>query len=266
LVDILKRPVMKMKWLAAACVLILCLQTGKGQNKPYSPPFLAGEKLTFLLHYGILNGGRGTLEVHESTLDGKAVYHAVARANTIGLADKLYKVEDAYESFIDPKTGLPLKAIRNIREGRYRYYNETYFDRDSNRVYSQLSGYHDTPEGIIDMVSALYYLRLVDRSSLAVGDKIDLMTYFADEIYPLPVRYRGMETLKTRLGTYRCHVFAPVTEPGRVFKTESDMLMWFTDDDNFIPIRIQFDMWVGSMKVDLVEYSGLKYPLSSRLD
>lgn len=75
-----------------------------------------------------------------------------------------------------------------------------------------------------------------------------------------------METLKTRLGTYRCHVFAPVTEPGRVFKTESDMLMWFTDDDNFIPIRIQFDMWVGSMKVDLVEYSGLKYPLSSRLD
>lgn len=184
MVDILKRPVMKMKWLAAACVLILCLQTGKGQNKPYSPPFLAGEKLTFLLHYGILNGGRGTLEVHESTLDGKAVYHAVARANTIGLADKLYKVEDAYESFIDPKTGLPLKAIRNIREGRYRYYNETYFDRDSNRVYSQLSGYHDTPEGIIDMVSALYYLRLVDRSSLAVGDKIDLMTYFADEIYP----------------------------------------------------------------------------------
>ncbi len=237
-----------------------------GQISSWQPPFREGERLTFLLHYGILNGGMGTLEVKRSTLDGKPVYHAVARATTIGLADKLYKVEDVYESFMDPATGLPVKAIRNIREGKYRYYNETFFLRDSNQVYSQKSGYHATPRGIMDMVSALYLLRETNRSSLRKGDTIKLVTYFADEIYPLHVRYRGKETIKTKLGEFKCLVFAPVTEPGRVFKTEDDMLMWFTDDPNFIPIRIQFDMWVGSMKVDLVEYIGLKYDLSSRID
>lgn len=248
------------------CILLVAL-TGFNfpQKASYRPPFSEGETLTYLLYYGLLNGGMGTLEVKKSNLDGRPVYHARAIARTIGLAEKLYRVEDIYESFMDESTGMPLKAIRNISEGRYRYYNEVFFLRDSNMVFSQRSGYHKTPEGIIDMVSALYYLREIDRSGINMGDTIKLVTYFADEIYPLNIRYRGKEVLKTKLGKFNCEVFAPVTEPGRVFKTEDDMLMWFSDDANFIPLRIQFNMWVGSMKVDLIEYTELKYPMLSRL-
>lgn len=229
----------------------------------YSPPYRDGEQLEYLLHYGPINGGMAKLSIRQSTLNNKPVYHAKAEARTIGVADKIYKVKDIYESFMDPSNGLPVKAIRNISEGRYHYYDENLFIRDSNVVISQKIGRTKVPAGISDMVSALYLLRNTNTSALHIGDTIKLVTYFANEIYPLKIRYRGKETIKTKLGKYRCLVFAPVTEVGRVFKTEDDMLMWVSDDKNFVPIRIVFDMWVGSMRVDLVSHKNLLYELKS---
>ena len=244
--------------------ILFCLIGVQGipQSKGgYNPPFTELETLEYLLHYGFVNGGHAKLKIIKSTLNGIPAYHATANARTIGVADKLYRVRDTYESYMDVNTGLPLKTIRNISEGKYKYYNENVFYHDSNLVVSQKSGRIKVPDDIIDMVSALYHLRDVNPDKLSVGDTIHYVTYFADEIYPLTVRYRGKEKLKTKLGKFNCYVFAPVTEPGRVFKTEDDMLMWMSSDGNFIPLRIRFDMWVGSLKIDLIKYSGLRFPL-----
>ena len=54
--------------------------------------------------------------------------HVVGLGKTVGLADAIYKVRDQYESYINPTNGLPVKSVRNIQEGRYRYYNEVLFD------------------------------------------------------------------------------------------------------------------------------------------
>lgn len=227
----------------------------------FVPPFRDGEKLEYLLHYGPINGGMAKLTVRLSTIDKQPVFHARAEARTIGIADKIYRVKDIYESYIDVSSGLPLKAVRNISEGRYTYYDENFFNRDSNTVSSMKVGTMKVPQGIIDMVSAIYLLRNYNMDNLQVGDTIKLVTYFANEIYPLNLRYKGKEIIRTRFGKFRCKVFAPVTEVGRVFKTQDDMLMWISDDKNFLPLRIDFDMWVGSMRVDLVAYENLRYEL-----
>ena len=82
-------------------------------------------------------------------------------------------------------------------------------------------------------------------------------TYFTDEKYPLTVRFIGYETIKTKFGMVKCMKFMPVVLTGRVFKTKDDMTIWFTSDSNFIPIRIKFDIFVGSVYCDLIEYKGL---------
>jgi hypothetical protein len=50
-------------------------------------------------------------------------------------------------------------------------------------------------------------------------------------------------------------------EPGRVFKSEDDMSAWFTDDQNFVPVRVRFELIVGSLRCDLDQYANLSYPL-----
>jgi hypothetical protein len=90
---------------------------------------------------------------------------------------------------------------------------------------------------------------------------ITIMTWFTDELYPIRMRFIGTEEVRTRAGRIRCHKFNPVTETGRLFKTEEDVSFWFSADKNFLPVKIRFDIFVGAFMVDMESYEGLLYPL-----
>lgn len=231
-------------------------------------PYQPGERLSYLIHYGFINAGNAILYMESDTLFGKNTNHLVISGWTTGLADMLFKVRDTYESYIDPETDLPVKAIRDISEGRYKRYNEVTFDRktrsDSTILYSQASGMLVVDKNIHDILSAFYYVRKYYLpGELKKGEMIEIDTYFTDELFPLKIRYAGTETVKTKVGKVKCHKFNPVTEVGRLFKTEEDMSVWFSTDDNFIPVKIRFDIFVGSVQVDLIAYTGLRHEFSS---
>jgi hypothetical protein len=44
------------------------------------------------------------------------------------------------------------------------------------------------------------------------------------------------------------------------------MVVWVTDDANHIPVRIETPLVVGSIKVDMVSFENLRYPLSSLIE
>jgi hypothetical protein len=241
--------------------------TGFTSNKfksPVNTAFKSGETLKYVLFYGLMNGGEAVMSVEEKELDGKPVMHAVAMAYTTGLADRLFKIFDVYESYMDPVTGLPYKAVRNISEGRYKFYDEVTYDRERDVVHSKRKGEQEVPPGIEDMVSGFYNLRrILSERRPEKNEIIEFTTYFSDEVYPLKIRYRGTEVIKTKMGKFNAMIFAPVTEPGRLFKTEEDILIWVSDDGNFLPLRIRVNFILGSLKCDLVEYSGLTNPLKT---
>ena len=226
--------------------------------------FQAGETLTYAVRYGIIPGGAGYFSVRDTIVNGKKVNHIKVKGVTTGLADAIFKVRDVYESFMDINTDMPVKAIRNIREGRYRYYDEITYNRDSSVVNTTRTGTHKVPPKILDVVSAFYFARShVFNDQLKEGELIELVTFFAGKVYPIRIRYRGIETISTRFGKVQCYMFSPVTEVGRAFKTEDDMQVWISRDNNRVPIRIRFNLVVGSFVCELTEFRGLKYPFSS---
>jgi len=233
--------------------------------------YKVGEKIQYSIQYGFINGGTASLELTEEVLDGKLVWHSKLLAKTTGLADAVYKVLDIYESYIDPLTELPVKSIRNIREGRYRKYNVVLFDHksraDSSVLTSDLTGIHIAPPAIHDILSCFYYFRdniLPVDSNLKKGEITTIITWFTDELYPIRLKYIGMEEVKTKAGHIMCHKFNPVTEKGRLFKTEEDVSFWFSADKNFLPVKIRFDIFVGSFNVEMIKYEGLMYPLETK--
>ena len=129
---------------------------------------------------------------------------------------------------------------------------------------SDLTGNHSGPKGLLDIVSCFYWFRkyyLASGKELVPGETYKMMTWFADELYPIILRYKGKETIRIKGNRIECYRFHPVTEVGRVFKTEEDMAMWFTADENFLPVKIRFDIFVGSFYVDMTSYEGLRAPL-----
>jgi hypothetical protein len=254
-------------------ILIALFCIAAGPLFPQSPgsQYTTREKATYLLHYGMINAGVASLEIKDSMLDGRMTWHSVMSAQTTGMADVMYRVRDIYESYIDPASGLPVKSIRNISEGKYRKYNEVLFDHksraDSAILLSDLTGTHITEQGIHDILSCFYWFRkkyMPNASRFKKGEMVTINTWFTDEFYPIRLRYAGMEEVKTKSGRIMCHKFNPVTEVGRLFKTEDDMSIWFSADKNYLPVKIRFDIFVGSFTVNLVSYEGLAYPLDIR--
>lgn len=246
-------------------ILLSGMQLLTAQKQPYMP----GERVTYQIRYGPVNGGLARLEMKEGYYNGEPVWHAVVSGKTTGLADAVYKVRDSYESYINPETDLPVFTIRNISEGHYRKYNEVSFDHttrsDSVLLFSDLTGSHTGPKGILDIVSCFYWLRkyhLANADTLVPGQIFSMTTWFSDELYPIVLKYRGMETIRIKEGKILCYRFHPVTEVGRVFKTEEDMVVWLSADENFLPVKIRFDIFVGSFVVDMISYEGLREPLA----
>ena len=54
--------------------------------------------------------------------------------------------------------------------------------------------------------------------------------------------------------------FRPLVQSGRVFEEEESVTLWVSEDKNRLPIRIQADIIVGSIKADLENFKNLKYP------
>ena len=235
-----------------------------GQVSSYQP----GEKVNFVIHYGAINAGMATLELRKDSFSGREVWHSAMEARTTGIAEALFRVKDIYESYMNPATELPVKSIRNINEGRYHKYNVVLFDhatrKDSAILTSDLTGIHITPQGIHDIISCFYWFRnhnLPGIANFKKGEMIEMTTWFTDELYPIRMKYVGEEEIKTRAGKIMCYKFNPVTEVGRLFKTQEDVSFWFSADKNFLPVKIRFNIFVGAFMVDMVSYDGLVYPL-----
>jgi hypothetical protein len=245
-------------------LLISTLMQGQADS------YKIGEKVTYTIQYGFINAGSGTLELKSDTFNGREVWHSKLAVKTTGMAEALYRVLDIYESFIDPITELPVKSIRNIHEGRYKRYNVVLFDHktraDSSILSSDLTGIHIAPPRIHDILSCFYYFRnhiLPIDSNLKKGELTTIITWFCDELYPIRLRYIGTDEVKTKVGRIKCYKFNPVTETGRLFKTEEGVSFWFSADKNFLPVKIRFDIFVGSFSCEIVSYEGLVYPLET---
>ena len=48
----------------------------------------------------------------------------------------------------------------------------------------------------------------------------------------------------------------PLVQEGGLFKSEGSIVVWMTDDDSKMPVRIQTKVIVGSMNVELTNSAG----------
>ena len=235
--------------------------------------FKIGEWLKFRIHYGFLNASYATLQVKSHNLDGVPVYHVVGNGKTTGFASIFFKVDDTYESYFDKRDGRPYKFIRKIDEGGYTKDIEVNFDHNKdiavlNDKKKDKKFNFTIQEGIQDLISAFYYLRNNYKvEELVEGESIELnLLYDDDGVFKFKLKYLGVEVLKTKYGKVECLRFRPYVQSGRVFKEQESLSLWVSNDSNRIPVRIQADLSVGSIKADLDGYNGLKHQFKIIMD
>lgn len=230
--------------------------------------FEGGEWFKFRIHYGLFNASYATLEVDETRLNNKPVYHVKGRGKSTGLLSLFFKVDDDYQTYIDRQTGKPYKFIRKINEGGYTKDLEIDFDHQANKAHvlnrkTNNRQTYSVPDNVHDMLSAFYYIRnQINGKELKPGDEITLKMFIDDENTDFKIVFLGREVLKTKFGKVATLKFRPYVLAGRVFKEKESLTFWVSDDKNKIPVKIEADLAVGSLDADLDAYKGLKHQFS----
>lgn len=226
--------------------------------------FQAGEKLRYRITYGFMDAGEAVLEVKSTTKKGsgsRELLHVVGTGRTLGGFNAFYKVDDKYESYIDKKGVFPWQFVRRVDEGGYKINQDYTFKHDKLKVDNGAGKEFTVPMAIQDMISSFYYARTLNFKNMKKGDTFEFKCFMDDQIWPLKVKYVGDEVIHIRKGKFKCKKFVPVVQTGRYFKSENDVNFWVTDDENRIPILVKAKIPVGTVKLHLVEWSGLKHDL-----
>lgn len=230
--------------------------------------FKNGEKVVYKVYYnmGMIWAGAGTatFTTQLSTYNNKPVYHVKGIGKTFSSYEWFYKVYDVYESFVDTSNMMPLKFLRDVNEGGFKFKNNVSFNHERNQAIST-NGVFNVPECVQDVLSTIYYARNIDYNKYKPGDKIPFNMFLDDEVFSLYIRYVGKEVIKTKYGTFKAIKIAPLLVEGTMFKGGEKMMVWITDDDNHLPVRVDSPILIGSIKVDLMEHQNLRHPLKAMI-
>ncbi|MFD1162505.1 DUF3108 domain-containing protein [Hwangdonia seohaensis] len=231
----------------------------------------AGEKLTFTATYnmsGILT------DIAEVTMETNSVKTAKATllrlkctAATYSKWDNFFKIRDLYESYVSPTTLTPYLYKRDINEGNYYKFMKYTFSHKNNTVKSQLKKKNDYEEnkdiainsGTIDIVTALYKVRLFDYKNMPVGTSKSLTVIFDRAEFKGQITYLGKETISTAIGNKTCYKIAIGSSETDVLKGKNSNFLWLTADKNKIPVYGKFKIPVGNGELKITSATGLKH-------
>ncbi len=225
--------------------------------------FKAGEKITYKLKYGFFTAAEATIQVLPTDIkfDNKPTYHLVVDGSTSGSFDVFYKVRNRYDSYIDQKDFTPYLYTENVREDKYTRNDKARFYQDQKKVIATKGTFKSPVSQTFDLVSAYYFTRNLDLTGVKTGDKFSVNYFLDDEITPLDIEYIGKETIRTNLGKIACLKFSPSIRPGSVFRKDSKLYLWISDDTNRIPVKAKAEVLVGSINLEINTAEGLRSPL-----
>jgi len=213
------------------------------------------EEMEYILRFGFIKGGKATLIAENEKINKTQAIHYRMRGRTTGLVDKIYEVNDIYESWVDPITYLPIKSIRNVKEQKYRFYDEVIYDHLNDSLFSQKAGRLKVPDKVNDLVSVFFYIRQNQYfEDLLAGKRVQIPVYHGDDLFLMELQYIGIETINTKIGRKECYVVSPKVPKGKLLKGSNDLKIYITKDKNRLPIYAEFELVLGALKCELNSY------------
>ncbi len=251
-------------------------QQQEAQGAPVADvAFQHGERLTYKIYYNLNFIWVPAGEVTFKIFDEGNQFHYQAKGETYDSYEWFFSAKDEYNSWVDKNTLLPNYSERSVNEGNYHIFEKISFNqagrkmtvwRSPKRGEAEEKTEHLVQAECNDVLSSLYNLRNVDYGSQQAGYSVPFRIFMDKAEYPLKMNYMGKDSDKKvyKMGRYKTLKFHPQVIAGTVFTEDTQMTVWVSDDANRIPLLIESPVSVGSVKMVLKEYWGLKYPFEAK--
>jgi hypothetical protein len=214
-------------------------------------PFHSGESLRFTVQYGFIHAGTAWLEVPEvAEWRGHAAWRLVARAQSNGFFDKVYKVRNVIESLWDKDDLFSWRYFEIRHEGHFNAVDTITYEPDSSYVRHRNGQTYPVQGPVQDALSAFYLTRY---RALPIGGEVSFDYHAGRKTSLMEVKVLGRERVKVPAGTFNCIAIEPLLKAGGIFKHEGRLVIWLTDDERRMPVMMRSKVAIGSIKVVLAE-------------
>lgn len=230
------------RWIAVVVLLIAGDMAGETLPQIYA----TGETLDFDLSWTRISGGSARMTIAPIGA-GRLRITSIGKSGTF--FSRFFKVRDEIESIVD-RDDFSTLEYHKILDERGRHKHELTVVDERKSVALRKGKAIGVPHPVFDPLSLIYYIRSLD---LATG-KTHEFTIIADgKVYTVQTRVITRETITTPAGTFDTVVIEPKMEStASVFKDEqSRLLIWYSDDDRHLPVRIRSDVKIGSITATL---------------
>jgi hypothetical protein len=216
--------------------------------------------------YKFITAGTGAFRILPDPIlrDGRKCYDIRFQVKSLESLDWLYRVRDEYRTVIDVAGIFPWEFEQKIREGSYKRDAKAYFDHE-NLIAKRDEKIIKIPEYVHDIVSAFFYVRTLNIGSFPKDTIFYLPNFVDDTTYTLGVKIRGKEIVSVDAGKFKCVVVEPLITQGGLFKSEGTVLIWLSDDERKIPVKVATKIPIGYIEAKLTAYSGLRGALNSKI-
>jgi len=236
-------------------------------KSPENPIFFKGETLEYRVSWMGITAGTVSMSLEiDKILDNRPVYKAIVIGKTNKTFSFFFTVKDKIVSYFDKGTFNSINYVKEIREGSYRKCKETVYDqlkktaKVKDRIFS-------IPPNSKDPLACIYALR---RFAGSPG-KVIRMNSNSEGKSNFPVEIGFSEKIEIKLDD-DINRMAVVGRPlptwkGRVFeKKKSEVVIWFSDDEYFVPLRLESKVRIGKLRADLIRRSGPGWNINVKKD
>lgn len=222
-----------------------------------------GEELKFDISWSFVTAGKAQLNSSRFVeADGKKMYLLEAYAQSYPVIDTVFKVRDINMSWIAEDVSRSTGYWQSVKEGSYARDEWLIFNYDTNTYTihkkdkkGRLEHKPHTFEGsaVVDMLSSLYFVR---NQELPLKGEVYFDIVNRGDQYPLKVRVLGKEKVKVKAGKFDCILVEPMISGEGIFVSKGKSLkVWLTDDEYKMPVKMAVEVFIGSVKAELTEYS-----------
>lgn len=178
--------------------------------------------------------------------------HVTAIANSAGVANALYKVQDHFEAFFDPHTFCSLRVSKHTEEGAHSRQTELRFDYSRNKSVldeknlktgEQKHVENDLPACVSDVVTGFYYLASLP---LQPGNTYTFPINDGNKTTEVRARVEARDQIKVPLGTFQT-VRVKAEAISGALQGKGTVWAWFTDDANHTPVQMRSKLGWGTL-------------------
>jgi hypothetical protein len=227
------------RWLAAL-LLALLPAAALAERVP--------EKLSYSLSWGVIPVGTATQEITDEG-DGRRI---VSTARSNAWLSTFYPVDDRTESLLSRQGPFPGESRyfrMFFKEGPRTRDREIVFDQAARKAtYRDRLGTEKVAvplvENTFDIYASFYRVRFLP---LEEGQSSYIHVLDGKDPQRVEVRVLKREKVRVPAGKFNTILVQPLIKPEGVFEGKGGLLIWLTDDERRIPVKVQTKVKVGSV-------------------